>query len=260
MSSDNRVGDPPLPERIGPFRVLQLLGEGGMGLVYEAEETDAVRRRVALKVVRAGLNSREIIARFEAERQALAVMNHPGIAKVLHAGTTDQGQPYFAMELVRGLPITQFCDAHRLSIPHRLELFIAVCQAVQHAHQKGVIHRDLKPSNVLVIEQDGIAQPKIIDFGIAKALGPQLTEHTLVTQGGQAVGTAAYMSPEQVDPAGLDVDTRADIYSLGVLLYEVLVGQLPLEPGEMGVHLFLARLASGETSPPTPSAKLMATR
>ncbi|HLB55366.1 MAG TPA: serine/threonine-protein kinase [Gemmatimonadales bacterium] len=256
MSPGSQV--PPLPERIGPFRVLQLLGEGGMGVVYEAEETGPVRRRVALKVVRAGLDSREIVSRFEAERQALAVMNHPGIARVLHAGTTEAGQPYFAMELVRGLPITQFCDTHRLSIPQRLELFIAVCHAVQHAHQKGVIHRDLKPSNVLVIDQDGTAQPKIIDFGIAKALGHQLTESTLVTLGGQTVGTAAYMSPEQADPAGMDVDTRADIYSLGVMLYELLVGQLPLEPGDVGVHLFLARLASGETNPPTPSVKLMA--
>src|SRR5438552_1092117 len=161
----------PLPERVGPYRVLQVLGEGGMGLVYEAEETGPVRRRVALKVIRAGLNSREVVARFEAERQALAVMNHPGIARVLHAGTTEAGEPFFAMELVRGLPITQYCDTHRLSLPQRLELFIAVCQAVQHAHQKGVIHRDLKPSNVLVTEQDGTAQPKIIDFGIAKALG-----------------------------------------------------------------------------------------
>ncbi|HLG05482.1 MAG TPA: serine/threonine-protein kinase [Gemmatimonadales bacterium] len=251
---------PELPDRIGPFRILQLLGEGGMGLVYEAEDTGPVRRRVALKVIRAGFDSRDIVSRFEAERQALGVMNHPGIAKVLHAGTADSGQPYFAMELVRGLPITQFCDSHRLSIPQRLNLFIGVCQAVQHAHQKGVIHRDLKPSNVLVIEQDGTPQPKIIDFGIAKALGPQLTESTLVTLGGQTMGTAAYMSPEQAEPAGLDVDTRADIYSLGVMLYEVLIGQLPLEPREIGLHLFLARLASGETNPPTPSAKLMATR
>ena len=251
---------PALPERIGPFRVLQLLGEGGMGLVYEAEDTGPVRRRVALKVVRAGLQSRDILARFEAERQALGVMNHPGIARVLSAGTTERGEPYFAMELVRGPPLTEFCDAHRLSVPERLQLFISVCQAVQHAHQKGVIHRDLKPSNVLVIDQDDYPQPKIIDFGIAKALGPALTGSTLVTLGGQMMGTAAYMSPEQADPAGMDVDTRADIYSLGVMLYEVLVGQLPLEPAQIGLHVFLARLVAGETHPPTPSVKLMAGR
>lgn len=249
-----------LPQQIGPFRVLQLLGEGGMGLVYEAEDTGAVRRRVALKVVRAGLQSQEIVARFDAERQALAVMNHPGIAKVLNAGTTESGEPYFAMELVRGPPITEYCDAHRLSVRQRLSLFIAVCQAVQHAHQKGVIHRDLKPSNVLVIDQDDTPQPKIIDFGIAKALGPELTGSTAVTIGGQMMGTAAYMSPEQVDPAGMDVDTRADIYSLGVMLYEVLVGQLPIEPGQAGLHVFMARLASRQTNAPTPSAKLLATR
>ncbi|HEV8613773.1 MAG TPA: serine/threonine-protein kinase, partial [Gemmatimonadales bacterium] len=253
--------DPPeLPEHVGPYRVLQVLGEGGMGAVYEAEETGPVRRRVAVKVIRAGLNSREIVARFEAERQALALMNHPGIAKVLHAGTTEAGEPFFAMELVRGLPLTQYCDTHRLPLVPRIELFIAVCRAVQHAHQKGVIHRDLKPSNVLVSEQDGTPHPKIIDFGIAKAVGQQLTESTLVTLGGQAIGTAAYMSPEQADSAGVDIDTRSDIYSLGVMLYELLVGQLPLDPGEVGLHVFLARVASGETDPPTPSARLSAAR
>jgi non-specific serine/threonine protein kinase/serine/threonine-protein kinase len=254
------TGDLPLPERIGPFRILQLLGEGGMGQVYEAEDTGPVRRRVALKVVRAGIQSQEILARFEAERQALAVMNHPGIARVLHAGTTERGEPYFAMELVRGPPITEYCDAHRLSVRERLGLFVAVCQAVQHAHQKGVIHRDLKPTNILVIDQDDVPQPKIIDFGIAKALGLQLTANALVTLGGQVMGTAAYMSPEQADAAGVDVDTRADLYSLGVILYEVLVGQLPLEPDAIGVHVFLARLAARETHPPTPSVKLMAGR
>ena len=247
-----------LPERIGPYRVLQMLGQGGMGAVYEAEETGPVRRRVAVKVVRAGLNSREVVARFETERQALALMNHPGIAKVLHAGATDAGEPFFSMELVRGLPITAYADAHRLSVAERITLFIAVCRAVQHAHQKGVIHRDLKPSNVLVSEQDGRAQPKIIDFGIAKAMGQQLTEHTLLTLSGLAVGTAAYMSPEQADTAGIDIDTRSDIYSLGVMLYELLVGELPIDPGILGIHLFLARIASRETNPPTPSARLSA--
>jgi serine/threonine protein kinase/tetratricopeptide (TPR) repeat protein len=248
---------PPLPERIGPYRILQVLGEGGMGIVYEAEETGAVRRRVGLKVVRAGRDTREVVARFEAERQALAVMNHPSIAKVLHAGTTEAGQPYFAMELVKGLPITQYCDLHRLTVSRRVELFISVCQAVQHAHQKGVIHRDLKPSNVMVTEQDGLALPKIIDFGIAKAVGSPLTERTLVTQWGQMIGTAAYMSPEQADTGTVDVDTRSDIYSLGVMLFELLVGRLPIDPAQLGVHAFLARLAAGDTSPPTPSAKLM---
>ena len=251
---------PTLPDQIGPYRILQLLGEGGMGVVYEAEETGPVRRRVAVKVMRAGLNSREVVARFETERQALAVMNHPGIAQVLGVGATSDGQPYFAMELVRGLPITTYCDTHHLSVEERLELFVDVCHAVQHAHQKGVTHRDLKPSNVMVTEQDGGAQPKIIDFGIAKALGQQLTELTLVTLSGQAMGTAAYMSPEQADPTGMDTDTRADIYSLGVVLYELLVGELPVDPDQVGLHLFLARLAAGEANPPTPSSRLHTNR
>ena len=243
------------PERIGPYQVLKLLGEGGMGAVYEAEESGPVRRRVAVKVVHARQYSRDVTARFEAERQALALMNHPGIARVYSAGTTDSGEPYFTMELVRGLPIGEYCDSRRLSIEERILLFIDVCRAVQHAHQKSVVHRDLKPSNVLVTEQDGERQPKIIDFGVAKALGQQLTEHALVTLTGTAIGTAAYMSPEQADTM-MDVDTRSDIYSLGVMLYELLVGALPLEPAQGGIHVFLARIASRQTDPPTPSAKV----
>lgn len=243
------------PERLGPYRILQVLGEGGMGVVYEAEQTAPVRRRVALKVVRTGLATHDVIARFEAERQALAVMDHPGIAKVVDAGATELGQPYFAMELVKGLPLTEYCDARRLSTRQRLELFVAICHAVQHAHQKGVIHRDLKPSNVLVTESDGGPAPKIIDFGIAKAIGQQLTEKTLVTRLGQAIGTAAYMSPEQAEASGLDVDTRADIYSLGVMLYELLVGRLPVDPAALGVHAFMAQLVMGETNAPAPSTR-----
>ena len=246
----------PPPETIGPYRILGVLGEGGMGTVYEAAETGPVRRRVALKIVRAGLNSREVLARFALERQALALMNHEGIAKVYHAGETDAREPYFAMELVHGLPITDYCDSQRLTAKQRLKLFITVCHAVQHAHQKGVIHRDLKPSNILVTEQDGVAQPKIIDFGIAKALSPQLTDSTLVSRLGQPLGTAMYMSPEQADSSGLDVDTRTDIYSLGVILYELLVGEPPIAPNGEAVHIFMARLAARRTEPPMPSSKL----
>ncbi len=244
------------PDRIGPYRVLRVLGEGGMGVVYEAEQTEPVTRRVALKVLKLGMDTREIVARFEAERQALAVMEHPSIAKVLDAGASETGRPYFVMEHVRGVPFTEYCDMHRLSTRDRLELFLPVCQAIQHAHQKGVIHRDLKPSNVLVTEQGGDAVPKIIDFGIAKATGQRLTDKTLVTAYGQAMGTPAYMSPEQAEMSGLDVDTRTDIYSLGVMLYELLVGRLPLDPGELGMSAFIARLVMRETDPPTPSGRL----
>ncbi|MBA3342580.1 MAG: serine/threonine protein kinase [Gemmatimonadaceae bacterium] len=248
------------PERIGPYKIVRVLGEGGMGTVYEAAETGPVRRNVALKVVRAGFGSREIRARFEAERQALALMDHAGIAKVLQAGETAEGDPFFAMELVKGLPLTEYCDTRRLSTEERLRLFICVCQAVQHAHQKGVIHRDLKPTNVLVAEQDGKPLPKVIDFGIAKALGMRLTENTLVTQAGYPIGTLAYMSPEQAESSGIDVDTRTDIYSLGVILYLLLVGSLPAEPTGQAMQAFIFRLASGDTNAPRPSARYTAVR
>jgi eukaryotic-like serine/threonine-protein kinase len=226
-----------------------------MGVVYRAEETDPVRREVALKVVRPGIGSREVIARFEAERQALAVMSHPGIAQVFSAGATETGQPYFAMELVHGLPITTYCDLRKLPVARRVELFVGVCQAVQHAHQKGVIHRDLKPSNVLVTEHEGRPYTKIIDFGIAKAVGSHLTPESVVTRWGQAIGTPAYMSPEQAASPGLDIDTRSDIYSLGVMLYELLVGRLPVDPEAIGLNAFFARLASGDTNPHIPSER-----
>jgi eukaryotic-like serine/threonine-protein kinase len=227
-----------------------------MGLVYVAEQTEPVRRRVALKVIKAGMDTRAVILRFEAERQALAVMDHPNIAKVLDGGTTDDGLPYFVMELVKGSPLTEFCDAEQLTTSERLALFIDVCHAVQHAHQKGVIHRDLKPSNVLVAVQDDKPVPKVIDFGIAKALAQPLAAHTLMTDYGHAIGTPAYMSPEQADPIGSDVDTRTDIYSLGVMLYEMLTDRLPVDPGEVGMPVFMMRLASKQVAPATPSARL----
>ncbi|HUQ49050.1 MAG TPA: serine/threonine-protein kinase [Gemmatimonadaceae bacterium] len=249
------AGSPRLPESVGPYRVIRILGEGGMGTVYEAEESGAFKRNVAVKVVRAGFGSREVRARFDAERQALALMDHPGIATVLQAGETSTGDPFFAMELVKGLPIDEFCDSRRLSTSERLELFMNVCHAVQHAHQKGVIHRDIKPSNILVTELDGKPQPKIIDFGIAKALGLKLTENAMVTLAGTAIGTAAFMSPEQAESSGIDVDTRTDIYSLGVVLYLLLVGRLPVEPNAGSMHAFIYKLASGDTNTLRPSAR-----
>jgi serine/threonine protein kinase len=217
-------------DRIGPYKLLQAIGEGGCGVVYMAEQEQPIHRRVALKIIKLGMDTRQVIARFEAERQALALMDHPNIAKVLDAGATATGRPYFVMELVRGLKITQYCDEKKLSTQERLQLFLQVCQAVQHAHQKGIIHRDLKPSNILVAVNDGRAAVKVIDFGIAKATtGGRLTDKTLFTAFEQFIGTPAYMSPEQAEITNVDIDTRSDIYSLGVLLYELLTGQTPFD-------------------------------
>lgn len=214
---------------IGNYKVLQKIGEGGFGVVYMAEQQDPVRRTVAVKVIKPGMDTKEVVARFEAERQALAMMNHPNVAHVFDGGVTESGRPYFAMELVKGVPITEYCDKNKLSTEERLRLFIKVCQAVQHAHQKAIIHRDLKPSNVMVTLHDGKPVPKIIDFGVAKAINQRLTEKTMFTAYGQIIGTPQYMSPEQAEVSGLDVDTRSDVYALGVLLYELLTGSTPLE-------------------------------
>jgi serine/threonine protein kinase/tetratricopeptide (TPR) repeat protein len=243
--------------RIGPYKLLQKIGEGGMGTVWMAEQTTPVRRHVALKIIKPGLSSAQVVARFEAERQALALMDHPHIAKVLDGGATPDGRPFFVMELVKGVPLTKYCDEHRLTPKQRLELFIPVCHAIQHAHQKGIIHRDIKPSNVLVAPYDGRPVPKVIDFGIAKATGPQLTEKTLFTEFGAVVGTLEYMSPEQAELNNQDIDTRSDIYSLGVLLYELLTGTTPLDRSRLKSAAFneILRLIR-EEDPPTPSHRL----
>jgi serine/threonine protein kinase len=258
------VDQAPVVERpgmvIGPYKLLQPIGEGGMGTVFMAEQTRPVQRKVALKLIKPGMDSAQISARFEAERQALALMDHPHIAKVLDAGTTATGRPYFVMELVKGVPITQFCDERRLPPRQRLELFVSVCQAVQHAHQKGIIHRDLKPSNVMVCLYDGKPVPKVIDFGVAKATGPKLTERTLFTGFGQIVGTLEYMSPEQAELNQLDIDTRSDVYSLGVLLYELLTGTTPLEHKRLKETTLLEALRLiREEEPPKPSTWLSTT-
>ncbi len=243
--------------QIGPYKLLQQIGEGGMGVVYMAEQTEPLVRRVALKIIKPGMDSKEIVARFEAERQALAMMDHPNIAKVLDADTTDSGRPYFVMELVKGIPITEFCDQHHLTTNERLRLFASVLHAAQHAHHKGIIHRDLKPSNVMVAEYDDRALPKIIDFGVAKATGQKLTEKTMFTQYGQLLGTLEYMSPEQAKLNQLDVDTRSDIYSLGVLLYELLTGNTPIDRERLRSAAFDEMLRMiREEEPPRPSVRL----
>ena len=238
---------------IGRYKLLQKIGEGGMGVVYMAEQREPVIRKVALKIIKLGMDTKQVIARFEAERQALALMDHPNIAKVLDGGATDSGRPYFVMDLVPGLPITQFCDEANLSTRERLELFLEVCSAIQHAHQKGIIHRDIKPSNILVTLHGDKPVPKVIDFGVAKATQGRLTEKTLFTQFQQFIGTPAYMSPEQASLSGSDIDTRSDIYALGVLLYELLTGRTPLDAKELlKAGLDEMRRTIREKQPPSP--------
>jgi eukaryotic-like serine/threonine-protein kinase len=239
---------------ISHYRIVDKLGSGGMGEVWLAEQKQPVRRRVALKLIKVGMDTREVVTRFESERQALALMDHPAIAKVFDAGSTPQGRPYFVMEYVPGIPITDWCDKHKLTVPERLELFTHVCEGVNHAHQKAIIHRDLKPSNILVTEVDGKATPRIIDFGIAKAVSQRLSDDTLLTRAGVMLGTPQYMSPEQADSAGEDIDTRTDVYSLGVILYEMLVGAAPLETGKLSLEETLRKLR--DEDPPRPSTKL----
>jgi len=256
-STNRRSADKRDPEVIGPYRLLKRLGSGGMGVVYLAEQTEPVRRQVALKLIKTGMDTDQVVARFEMERQALAMMEHPGIARVLDAGATNDGRPYFVMEVVRGTPITDYCDKKGLSLDQRLDLFARVCDALNHAHQKGIIHRDIKPSNVLVESRGGEVTPKIIDFGIAKATNQRLIEGGLHTGIGQIIGTPEYMSPEQADVSGLDLDTRSDIYSMGVMLYELLAGSLPFDSATgRSAGLSQIQRVLSEEEPPTPSTKV----
>src|SRR5450759_1745108 len=242
---------------IGRYKLLQRIGVGGGGVVYMAEQEEPVRRRVALKIIKLGMDTKSVIARFDAERQALALMDHPNIARVLDAGATETGRPYFVMELVRGFKLTEYCDQNNLDTRQRLDLFIQICHAIQHAHQKGIIHRDIKPSNILVTLHDGVPVPKVIDFGIAKATEMRLTDKTLFTAYEQVIGTPAYMSPEQAEKSGLDIDTRSDIYSLGVLLYELLTGKTPFDPKKLLQHgLDEMRRTLREQEPQRPSTML----
>jgi eukaryotic-like serine/threonine-protein kinase len=258
---DATIDEPSVPERpgvaVGPYKLLEQIGEGGFGVVYMAEQTQPVRRKVALKVLKPGMDTRQVVARFEAERQALALMDHPNIARVFDGGETASGRPYFVMELVRGTRITDFCDESHLSVRERLELFVSVCAAVQHAHQKGIIHRDLKPSNVLVTLHDDKPVAKVIDFGVAKALGQELTDKTLFTNFAQMLGTPMYMNPEQAQMSGLDVDTRSDVYALGVLLYELLAGTTPFARERLrGAGYDEIRRIIREEEPPRPSTRM----
>src|SRR6516164_9481126 len=255
------VDEQPVTERpgtvIGPYKLKEQIGEGGMGLVFVAEQQEPVRRKVALKIIKPGMDSKQVIARFEAERQALAMMDHQNIAKVFDAGTTESGRPYFVMELVHGVPITDYCDANKLTPRQRLELFVPVCQAIQHAHQNGIIHLDIKPTNILVTMYDDKPVPKVIDFGVAKAVEQRLTERNLFTQFGALVGTFEYMSPEQAEMNAFGVDTRSDIYALGVLLYELMTGTTPLERPRLREAAFdeIRRIIK-EEEPQRPSVRL----
>ncbi|PWU09380.1 MAG: serine/threonine protein kinase, partial [Verrucomicrobia bacterium] len=255
--ADERLAEGP-GAVIGPYKLLQKLGEGGMGVVYMAEQREQVVRKVALKIIKLGMDTRDVVARFEAERQALALMDHPNIARVLEAGASATGRPYFVMELVRGIKITTYCAENNLSTQRRLDLFVQVCKAVQHAHQKGIIHRDLKPSNILVADHDGVPVPKIIDFGIAKATSDQrLTDKTVFTAFAQFIGTPVYMSPEQAKLSGLDIDTRTDIYSLGVVLYELLTSKTPFDEKQLlAAGLEEMRRTIREVEPVKPSTRL----
>jgi serine/threonine protein kinase/rhodanese-related sulfurtransferase len=257
LTTDNLPVSEGPGETLGRYKLLQLIAEGGMGTVFMAEQLEPVRRKVALKVIKLGMDTKNVIARFEAERQALAIMEHPNIAKVLDAGATAAGRPYFVMELVKGVPIHEYCDKNHLTARERLELFLPVCQAIQHAHMKGVIHRDIKPSNVMVTLHDMKPVPKVIDFGIAKATNQRLTEKTLFTKYGQMIGTPAYMSPEQAELSGLDVDTRTDVYALGVLLYELLTGTTPFpEKRLLSVGYCEMQRIIQEEEPPIPSTRM----